>query len=199
MTDAEEQDGRAARSVRTKEQIVSALVDLLRAGGPPPTAQQVADGAGVSLRSVYAHFRSIDELHRAAIGRVTGLVLAHLRPIDLGESTAVRIDLLCGQRARINEDLGTLLLAADRQAATSPDLARSRRVGRAASTAQLERIFGVELATLDPGTRRRRVAAIQVLLEPAAWHSLRHDLELTVDEARIATTEAVRTLLGCRS
>lgn len=191
----EKVDGRAARSARTRELIVSALVDLLRSGATGPTAQHVADAAGVSLRSVYAHFSSTEELHRAAVDRVTPLVLAHLRPIDPTESTEVRVDVLCGQRARINEDLGSLLLAADRQAHASPDLAASRRLGRVASVQQLERIFAAELGALDAGPRQRRVACIQVLLEPASWRSLRDDQQLSVDEARIATRDAVLALL----
>lgn len=189
-------DGRTRRSQRTRDAIVGALVQLVLDGDVQPTAQQVADRAGVSLRSVYGHFSTTAALHHQIVEHVTHLVLERLQVIDAGEPTAVKVDLLCGQRARINEDLGPLLVAAGRLASGSPELASSRRFGRAASLAQVDRVFGPELAPLPPGARARRAAAIHALLQVEAWVELRDEAGLDAEQARLATAEAVARLLG---
>src|SRR3954470_18279608 len=56
VTPTETVDGRTARATRTREAVVSAVLDLVNEGNPKPTAREIADRAGVSLRSVYVHF-----------------------------------------------------------------------------------------------------------------------------------------------
>jgi AcrR family transcriptional regulator len=188
-------DGRAARSNRTRTTIVSALLDLLLEGEVAPTAQRVADRAGVSLRSVFGHFASVAALHRAAIDEVTREVVVRLEPIDPEESTEVKVELLCGQRARINEDLGPLLLAAERHALTSSELAAARAFSRQSSVNQIDRLFHRELGALDALVKRRRVATVQALLGPHTWVTLRNEQELTVEESRAALREAILAVL----
>jgi AcrR family transcriptional regulator len=188
-------DGRTARAHRTGEAIVSSLIELILEGDPEPTAQKIADRAGLSVRSVFGHYATLEDLHRAAVEQVTLMVIERLSPIDTAERLEVRVDLLCGQRARINEELGPLLQAADRRRRTSPELARSRRRGRKASNEQLHRIFASELEAFEAGVRRRRVAAIEALLSTSSWGGLRNDAELSVDEARVALRDAILALL----
>lgn len=189
-------DGRSARSVRTREAIVSAVVELILEGGDQPTAPQVAERAGVSLRSVYGHFASVDELHRAAADMVTTMVVDRLRPIDPSDPIEVKIAELTSQRSRINEDLGPLLQAAARREDSAPALAESRRRGRSASRAQLARIFARELAAFEPTVRSRRAAAIDLLLDVHSWHQLRRRDGLTPASARRVISEGIAALLA---
>ena len=59
-------DGRRARGIRTRDAIVSALIDLIAGGDIAPTAQRIADRAGVSVRSVYQHFTDVEGLYADA-------------------------------------------------------------------------------------------------------------------------------------
>jgi TetR/AcrR family transcriptional regulator of autoinduction and epiphytic fitness len=188
-------DGRSARSVRTREAIVSAVVELILDGRIGPTAPQVAERAGVSLRSVYGHFTSVDDLHRAAAEKVAVMVLERLRPIDPDDALDDKIASLGAQRSRINEELGPLLLAAERMEGSSPELAASRQRGRAASRAQLARIFGRELEAFEPAVRSRRIAAIDVLIDVHSWNQLRHRDAMSPTQARRTTVEAIESLL----
>src|SRR5690606_18325332 len=97
--------------------------------------------AGVSVRSVFAHFASLDELHEALVERVRGQVLERLRPIDPAAPLPARVAELCRQRARIAEDLGALRRAAAARAASSAPLRAARRASAEASKAQVERVF----------------------------------------------------------
>ena len=47
-------DGRVRRGARNRQTIVDALLDLVGSGILRPTAQQVADRAGVGIRTVFA-------------------------------------------------------------------------------------------------------------------------------------------------
>ena len=56
-------DGRNQRSIRSRQQIVRALQDLVESGIFIPTAQQVADEAGISIRTVFRHFEDMESLY----------------------------------------------------------------------------------------------------------------------------------------
>jgi AcrR family transcriptional regulator len=187
-------DGRTARSLRTREAIVDALLGLVE-DGEQPSVPAIAKRAGVSSRAVHVHFRTVNDLHAALVDRVTGLVLERLAVIDPGEPLDARIDLLCGQRARINEDLGAVLLAADGYERTSPAIAAGRDFGRQASRAQLQRVFATELAARPAGTAQRIVATVDALLTHSSWRLLRATHGLSPDEARLAVRDGVRSLL----
>ena len=64
--DDEPVDGRRARRQRSRDLVVDALLDLLNAGVVRPTAQQVAERSGVSLRSIFRIFDDVETLHAAA-------------------------------------------------------------------------------------------------------------------------------------
>jgi AcrR family transcriptional regulator len=188
-------DGRTTRSARTRAAVIDALQALIAAGDPKPNAQRIAERAGVSTRTVFAHFASLDDLYRAAVERATALVLALLSPIDPGRPLDDRIEDLTDQRARVAEEIGPLRRAASLQEPFSPALAEARRFARQASYEQVERVFAGELATLDPGARRRCVAVVDALISGEAWDLLRQTHDLSPDEARRAVGEALRALL----
>jgi hypothetical protein len=103
--------------------------------------------------------------------------------------------MLCGQRARINEELGALLRAADLYERSSPTIAAGREYARRSSLEQLQRIFVNELGRLGPRPGARAAATIDALLTQATWRLLRTTHGLSVDEARVATAESIRLLL----
>ena len=71
-------DGRRARRHRSRDLAVDALLDLLDEGVVRPTAQQVAERSGVSLRSIFRIFDDVESLNAAAsvLGSVGALMLA---------------------------------------------------------------------------------------------------------------------------
>ncbi|HEY7775376.1 MAG TPA: helix-turn-helix domain-containing protein [Kineobactrum sp.] len=59
-------DGRRLRSERSRQVILDAMMALTEEGNLVPTAQQVADRAGVGIRSVFRHFSDMENLFAAA-------------------------------------------------------------------------------------------------------------------------------------
>ena len=63
---AQSSDGRRQRSERSQVAIIEAALALMDEGILVPTAQQVADRAGVGIRSFFRHFPDMDSLWLAA-------------------------------------------------------------------------------------------------------------------------------------
>ena len=57
-----ETDGRIKRSERSRQLIIDAMLVLIDEGNLIPTAQQVADRAGVAIRTVFRHFTEMEKL-----------------------------------------------------------------------------------------------------------------------------------------
>jgi AcrR family transcriptional regulator len=55
-------DGRRKRSERSRQAIITSLLELIGEGILVPTAQQVSERAGVGIRSVFRHFSDMESL-----------------------------------------------------------------------------------------------------------------------------------------
>ena len=103
MTAAEKIDGRTARARRTREAIVDATLALLDAGNLRPSADEIAERAGVSPRSIFQHFGDRETLQRAVGARQTERVVQIVEHLpDTGPLDA-RLDAFVDQRARVLE------------------------------------------------------------------------------------------------
>ena len=58
-------DGRRLRSERTKQLIIEAYMALVRENAQVPTAQQIAERAGYSVRSIFERFPDLEALRIA--------------------------------------------------------------------------------------------------------------------------------------
>jgi AcrR family transcriptional regulator len=188
-------DGRTARARRTRAAIVDALIALLRDGEQNPSAVQIAERAGISKRSVFVHYDTLEDLYRDVAERSTELAIGLLWVIDPALPLDDRVAAICEQRARVHEELGPLRRAAALRAASSPAAAESQRFARQASSDQVSRVFAAELDALDRTTRTRRVAAIVALLGGETWDLWRTAGAMTVTKARATLHDAVAVLL----
>jgi AcrR family transcriptional regulator len=189
-------DGRTARAIRTRDAALDALDALIREGTADPGARHIAERAGISTRSVFAHFATMEDLHAALAARVRERVVGLVHPIDPLSPLAGRIADMCAQRGRIAEDVGSFRRAAAAKAETSPVIAAARREARRASIGQIERVFAAELEPLDAPDRARRVAAVDGLLSGETWDLLRTSHDLSPATATEATTAAVTAVLA---
>jgi AcrR family transcriptional regulator len=92
-------DGRRLRSERTRLAIIEAYLELLRQYSVMPTAAQLADEAGCSVRSIFERFSDLDALKLAVADYaiVQGQPQRPLRQLhmpggtSLGRSSRVKI------------------------------------------------------------------------------------------------------------
>lgn len=180
MTSAPAVDGRSARAQRTRDSVVTAVLELATSGTGRPTAREIADRAGISVRSVYVHFDDLDDLFRAAAARHTDQMASLLKPVDVMLPLPERIAAATQQRVAIHENFGAVRRAAEQWAPLSPALTDVLRSGRAVGRQDAERLFGPAL--IGRADDDIALGAITLLLSAAAWDSLR-DQGLSVDAA----------------
>ena len=192
MTSAPTVDGRSARAQRTRDSVVNAVLELANSGHARPTAREIAERAGISVRSVYVHFDDLDDLFRAAAARHFELMSTLLKPVDAGLPLGERIEAAANQRVAIHENFGAVRRAAEQWAPLSPALADVLRTGREVGRQDIERLFGAVLT----GRADHDIAlgALTLLLGANAWDSLREQ-GLSVDAASEIVVHTMTRLL----
>lgn len=149
--------------------IVQTLLDCV-SEGEVPTAKRLAERAGVSERSIFVHFRDLDDLRLAAAEAQYETVVAMLRPVDPALPLTERIGLLVAQRELIFLAQGPRLiglLEAHRSKALADWIARVDADLRA----QVEDVFAAELDEWSGDDRDELLGALDAT---AAWAFRQH-------------------------
>ena len=183
-------DGRLRRGERSREAIVAALFELVGAGVLQPTAQQVAERAGVGIRSVFRHFDDMDGLFATMDARLREDALPILREDPSPGALRARAKALVGRRVRLFERIAPYKRSANVQRWRSKFLSgRHAMLVRELRAALLRAL--PELSDAPP----EWVETIDVLLSFEAWDRLRTDQRLSRERAQAALERAVVALL----
>ncbi len=186
-------DGRVLRGARNREAIVDALLGLYRAGILRPTAQQVAERAGVASRSVYHHFADMESL----VGEVSARQAreqGHLVDApDVDGPLRVRAGALVVRRAELFEAVAPVRRAALLEAHRSPTVRRNLDALSRRLRAQLETLFAPELRVC--AARVDVLDALDLLTSWEAWERLRREQRLDAAAAQRVLTTTITTLL----
>jgi AcrR family transcriptional regulator len=190
-------DGRTARRDRNRDAVLDAVLDLFAEDALAPSAAQVAERSGVSLRSVYRYFEDTDELVRAAIERN----LERVRPLflveGLGEGpVAERAARLVASRLRLYDHVGPLMRATLLHSGQNAVLAERLATVRRLLGEQVEQMFAPELARRAPAERRGAVAVLDQLLSFESIEHLRRVRGLSRAGSANALEAAVVQLLA---
>jgi AcrR family transcriptional regulator len=172
-------DGRVQRAARSREAIVEALVELVGDGVPVPTAQQVADRAGVGIRTVFRHFSDMESL----FAEVSERLRAEIRPLLRGRppdaAPGARLRELVRRRARLFERILPYRRSTQILRWRSPFLEEQLRSDHRELRAELRRWL--------PELEDEALEALDAVLSPELW------LRLRVDQ-RLGARRATRTL-----
>jgi TetR/AcrR family transcriptional regulator of autoinduction and epiphytic fitness len=185
-----------SRSERTRAAVVDALLALINGGNLRPTGREIADEAGVSLRSVYVHFDDVEQLFCEAAVRHHERMEALYTPWHVSGSLDERITALVERRRAIFEEGAQVRRAAVLQEPFSPVLGRVLDVGRHALRAEIEGVFATELGMVPDGERPRLRAALEIATSPGTWDVLRAHQDLSPDEAAALVSDMVRATLA---
>lgn len=172
-------DGRRARSQSSRAKIVKAMLDLVGGGEMSPSASQVADLAGVGLRSVYRHFSEIDELYREMTEAVELQVLPILMRPPQGATWQQRLFDIAARRALIFETIMPYRISANARRFDSDYLMEDYRRMLRLETEALAAHLPEEVQEDVAGAR-----GLNVILSFSTWRLLRHDQNLSPEEAR---------------
>ena len=185
-------DGRVLRGELNRRAIVDAALALVAEEESLPTAQALAQRAGVAKRSVFHHFPDLDSLFTEAADTQAARFWNLLEPPGPGLPLADRIEIAVGQRARLFEAIGDVRRVAIRHEGGSPTLANRVRESRAALRGHLRASLQPEISDLDPAS----VEGIQAMASWEAWEVLRRDQRLGVAGARRAVETVIEAAFG---
>src|SRR5215469_4862288 len=192
-------DGRLARSIRTRDAVVDALLDLLNEGDLRPTAARIAERAGVSLRLVFHHFDDLETIYSELAGRQTERIKPLIAPIPVELPLSERIERFCAQRGRVLETLSPVRRAAVLIEPFRPALARELRRARALKRAAAIAAFEPELAQLPADQKSATAAALNVATSWDAWEQMCRHQQLSETEARRVMATTIGALLTNRN
>jgi TetR/AcrR family transcriptional regulator, regulator of autoinduction and epiphytic fitness len=90
---------------------MDAVIELIDAGNPDPTARQVAQRADVAVRTVFHHFDGLGDLYYRAADRHVARFRSWIAVVPPRGPLEFRIVVIVRQRRRLFETIGPLLAA----------------------------------------------------------------------------------------
>ena len=184
-------DGRFARSQKTKDAIVKALLKLLN-DTPFPTAEQVAKESKIGLRTVYRQFKDMEgiylSLHEECLYFLNKMFE---NEIDVNQSFEERINFAVSERLKIYSEYETLFIATISNSARLPIL-----VNQVAESYQImrERFIKIVPEIKNLSTIKSDLLFTRITFPP--WFSLRkllkHDQKIIIDELSIDLMEYIK-------
>ena len=190
-------DGRQLRSVRTREAVARAMLDLLERGVLRPTVKDVASGAGVSERAVFRHFQDTDSLHLAVAELQFRRIVSKIPP--LCESTGPLRKRIAGIVARwtaVNELVTPVRRSANTLAPFSAEITRRHEWMRSTRKVEIRQTFKVELSRLDRGRRADVLLIVDWALAWSTWEHHRRYGGASIGRARRVVTKLVQNELA---
>ena len=174
-------DGRFARSQKTKDDIVKALLKLLK-NTPFPTAEQVAKESKIGLRTVYRQFKDMESIYLSLHEEcLYSLKQMFENEIDIEKSFEERIYLAISERLAIYSEYESLFIATISNAARLPIL-----VDQVAASYQImrDRFIKIVPEIKNLSTIKSDLLFTRFLFP--SWFSLRkvlnHDQKTIIDE-----------------
>lgn len=189
-------DGRRLRSERTKQLIIEAYLALAREMSPRvPTAAEIAEQAGYSVRSVFERFPDIRTLQVAAVDYSLAQLAALAPPRGADGDRKTRIESHVRTRGQTCESWLPLWRSLIVNQGDSPELKARIRVARDHVISRMELMFAPEFAMMPPGERRQILIALEALTDVESWARMRELFGLSIEESCLVWTQTIDRLL----
>ena len=188
-------DGRRLRSERTKQLIIEAFLALLRDHSVMPTAVQIAERAGYSVRSIFERFPDLIALRISATDYALAQAAALAPARNVEGDRATRIKSQVETRAGTCERgvaLWRVLLSSDD---ASGELAVRIAKSRESTVTRLELMYRPEISTLPKNERRELLIALEALTDHESWARMREMFQLSFEESCAVWMTAIDRLL----
>lgn len=171
---------------------MDALLDLLGEGVLRPTAQQVAERSGVSLRSIFRIFDDVETLNAAASARQFSRIRHLFVDVVPSGTLTQRVKSVVTINSRLYEQIAPIRRAALRlspeSAALQEQLTRARKWLRS----ETERVFADEIAAAQG---KDVIEALELALSFETWDRLRTWQGLSVARSSAVISRMVTALL----
>lgn len=179
-------DGRTIRRQKSRQRIIDAIIQLVVDGKNEPTAESVAQLAGVTMRTVFRHFDDMEALHREIVIDLHVQTDALAVAYDPDKDWREQFDELILRRTGIFEKYMPQILCAQslrqRSQAIDEDVQSYAKRMRDSLKIRLPDEFVANAEAF---------ASVEVLLSWEVWNRLRRDQKLSVKK----TTRVIQNLL----
>jgi AcrR family transcriptional regulator len=186
-------DGRRRRSERTRLSIIEAYLELLRRNSVMPTAAQLADQAGCSVRSIFERFSDLNALSLATADYAIARGQAEAVPRDVDGDRSTRIRSHVETRALACErwlPLWRILVGLDQ-----PELRMRVEFARLANIERMKLMYRFELSLLAETARNELLIALATLINFESWDQMRHSFGLSTEAAQAVWRSAIDRML----
>jgi AcrR family transcriptional regulator len=162
---------------------------------PMPTAAQIAERAGYSVRSIFERFPDLNKLRIAAAdySLAQAAALAPARNVDGDRRTRIgsQVETRAGTCER-GVKLWRVLLA---NVADDEDLKLRVRISRDRTIERMEIMYRPELSTLAEQERKYMLVALEAITDIESWARMREQHGLTFEEACAIWISAIDRML----
>ena len=189
-------DGRTARKNSNRDAVVEAALQLFQAGARDVKMEDLAEAAGVSVRSVYRYFANVDEVLEAAMMANLSLY-GHLFEIDnLGQGPLPeRIRNLVAARLNLITAAYPMITAVLRHVHADNAIGAQGRWRLQHMYLQNAEMFRSEFSRMTAVESRQIAAAIDSLLSYYTVDSMLNRLGFSTEEAEAALVHGLELLL----
>ncbi|WP_448579705.1 TetR/AcrR family transcriptional regulator [Thermaurantiacus sp.] len=183
-------DGRRMRAQNNRERIVRAVVDLVGRNQLEPTAEAVAQEAGVSLRTVFRHFEEMENLYL----EIAAAIFARAQPVidqpfPAGLDWRQTLLEILDRRINVFELIAPYKRALDIFRHRSPALAEAHD-----RVAELSRSVLLSRLPQDRRLNPEEVELLDFLFGMESWYRLRDVQGLSVPDARAVIVRALAAI-----
>lgn len=196
MTNKPSPDGRRARRERSRAAIIDAAFALILDGKGEPTAELVAERAGVSVSSIFRNFDGLGDMQQHVLGRFrehySHLLLAV--PPD-GADIDERIAFFVQLRLDLYEQTSPLLTSARMRALHDDRWIEPINRNRTLLAEQTRACFLPEVATRSPMDAANFVALVDSIMSPELYELMTKFHARTRTQLATTWTVALRSLV----
>ena len=180
------------RTAETRRNILQVTRDLIMAGNLDPTANEIAQRAGITTRTLFRHFTDMQALHRSFIEDTqasAARVMDEPFPANADTHWQQQMLTVIQRRTRVYESLLPLYISTiwSRYRATAPEAIHQVSIKRRRS--RLTDILPTHMVADVP-----LFEALDGILSIEFWISLRRDQKLSVSRATLVLRTAVEKL-----
>jgi len=178
--------------------ICEACLDLVQEGVLQPSADQIAERAGLSRRSIFNHFGDLAELYDAVVEVGMQRCAPLLKEISREGPIHRRVEMLADVRSKFLEATAPFTRALTAQSLVGPAGQQARRVSQDALRQQqrdVERLFRDDLGGMPPHAQLETLDAMSAATSPLMWEYLRRSRRLSMPRARAVMKRTLTALL----
>lgn len=189
--EADTDDKRRRRGGHNRMKIIEAMFVLMRQGNMTPSAAQVAEHAGVGLRTVFNHFQDMDSIFEEMTDELRAVTTPKIVAPYRATTWRERLFELADRNADLYEDIFPMQVALVIRRFQSDFLTRQYKQEVNMLRSSLKAILPIEIQSNRP-----LFAAIEVNLTFATWRRLREDQGLSVARSK-ETLQLIMKQLIC--